>query len=394
VIIQESTGWRRLFLSVTFIALWIVSVEGTAGLGLVALGYPAYHRTATPRPAIEIDPLLSNPIRSEKHPWGAWGIPNTVSRHVKKCFDVEYRFNSFGARDAERTDSARLPGNRWLVLGDSFVEGFGIAASERITNGLERRLGKEFMNFGMSGSFGPLQYLLLYRRLVEKFEHDGLIVGFLASNDFSDNNVAYWTETYGAAHARRYRPYLFSDGNGRSIRYGFDSDGVPREDLNEPPPLASPSSPAVDTSTGLQKLVRTFSQWSTTVSLARHVRKRISPGTEKGGYFVDDRDLIEDAKWAMNELAIAAGKRKRIVLVLPSDHDLHRRAKTSKTGSREFNSFLSDLRQSGWTVIDTAEAFEPLPRGADITLGCDPHWNAQSNQRVVDFLISRHSDKF
>ena len=120
----------------------------------------------------------------------------------------------------------------------------------------------------------------------------------------------------------------------------------------------------------------------------------MSPGAERGGYFVDDRDLIADAKWAMSELATAAGNRKRIVLVFPGDADLHRRAKTSKTGSVEFNSFLSDLRQSGWTVIDTAEAFEPLPRGADITLGCDPHWNARSNQHVVDFLISRHSDKF
>jgi hypothetical protein len=391
---RTETGGRQIIFKAAFIALCILCVEGTAGLGLVMLGYGAYQPGAAPVAAIKANPLHANPVRSEKHPWGAWGIPNAVSRHIKECFDVEYRFNSFGARDAERTETAPASGRRWLVLGDSFVEGFGISASERITNELEKRLGKEFLNFGMSGSLGPLQYLLLYRELAQKFEHDGLIVGFLASNDFTDNNVTYWMETYGAAHARRYRPYLVSDADGRSIRYGFAGEGVPRDDLNEPPPLASPASPAVDTSTGLQRLIRKISQWSTTVTLARHVRKRMSPGAERGGYFVDDRDLIADAKWAMSELATAAGNRKRIVLVFPGDADLHRRAKTSKTGSVEFNSFLSDLRQSGWTVIDTAEAFEPLPRGADITLGCDPHWNARSNQHVVDFLISRHSDKF
>jgi hypothetical protein len=389
--------YRRLLPPVLFGIAFILLVEGIAGLGLMMLGYEAYHSLGS-------DPVASldkNPLRSEKHAWGVWGVPGSVSRHTSSCFDVEYRFNSYGARDVERTERAPLGGTRWIVLGNSFVEGFGISESERITNRLEERLGKEFLNFGMSGHFGPLQYLILYRELAMKFEHAGLIVGFLPHNDFIDNNAAYWAKNYGGAHNRRYRPYLVSNANtgGRSIIYGVDGDGIPREDFDVAPPVPSETGPGKDSRcvTCVSELVRTLSRYSTTVSLARYVKRAVlqaREATQKTGYFVDDIGLIEDAKWVMGELAVAAGDRKRIVLVLPLATDIHRRAASRNFYSKAFASFLGDLRRLGWTVVDTAEAFEPLPRGEDMTLGCDAHLNSRSNQRIVDFLVSRHGDKF
>jgi hypothetical protein len=86
---------------------------------------------------------------------GMWRYPNTTFRHVTDCVDQEYATNSAGARDSERslrsTDKRRV-----VVLGDSMIEGYGLASGDRLTNKLEEKTGIEHLNFGTSGSFGTI----------------------------------------------------------------------------------------------------------------------------------------------------------------------------------------------------------------------------------------------
>ena len=88
---------------------------------------------------------------TEREPWGTWHRPNTATVHITGCFMAHYRSNSYGARDRER--SRERSGPRYVVLGDSFVEGWGVEEDQRLTNILERRTGREFLNFGASGDF-------------------------------------------------------------------------------------------------------------------------------------------------------------------------------------------------------------------------------------------------
>lgn len=143
--------------------------------------------------------------------FGVWHEPNSTYRHTKSCFTVDYRANEYGARDRERQRTAPTP--RTVVLGDSFVEGFGVNEVERLSNRLEQLTGIEHLNFGTSGNFGPLQYRLLYETLASKFSHDRVVVGLLPNNDFSDD--------YGNAgkDVTRYRPFYRKTGPSWEIVY-------------------------------------------------------------------------------------------------------------------------------------------------------------------------------
>ncbi len=70
------------------LAITAVTAEATSFLGLRLLDLPT---------------AIVNPPKSEKLPWGAWRVPNTVSRKTAGCFDVAYHYNSVGARDKERS---------------------------------------------------------------------------------------------------------------------------------------------------------------------------------------------------------------------------------------------------------------------------------------------------
>jgi hypothetical protein len=137
--------------------------------------------------------------------FGVWHRPEGHFYHQGGCFSVEYTTNSYGARDRERSLHSSHP--RTVVLGDSMIEGLGLADRDRLTNILEKRSGEEYLNFGTSGDFGPLQYALLYKTLASQFDHDTVLVSILADNDFLDMSLDYGK----VHHAGRYRPYYASD---------------------------------------------------------------------------------------------------------------------------------------------------------------------------------------
>lgn len=137
--------------------------------------------------------------------FGVWHRPNGHFYHQGGCFSVQYTTNSYGARDVERSVHSAQP--RTIVLGDSFVEGLGVADQYRLTNILEKQTGREFLNFGTGGDFGPLQYALLYKTLAARFDHNLVLVGVLPDNDFRDMDLA-WGKTH---HQGRYRPYYGDD---------------------------------------------------------------------------------------------------------------------------------------------------------------------------------------
>jgi hypothetical protein len=142
----------------------------------------------------------SNPV------FGVWHRPNGRFIHKSGCYTVEYTTNSYGARDSERTLHSASP--RTILLGDSFVEGMGLPADERLSNILERDTGREHLNFGTGGNFGPLQYALLYKSMAAAYDHNLVVVGVLPDNDFHDMSVDYWKRI---GEGNRYRPYYAPD---------------------------------------------------------------------------------------------------------------------------------------------------------------------------------------
>ena len=132
--------------------------------------------------------------------WGVWHLPDAEFQHLTPCFDATYRSNVHGMRDRPRaleSDAAE----RIVVLGDSFVEGVGVARAQRFTDLLEAESGIEHLNFGTSGDFGTLQEWLLYRDLACRFEHSEVWLFTLPFNDARDMDARHFPKD-------RYRPYL------------------------------------------------------------------------------------------------------------------------------------------------------------------------------------------
>jgi len=130
--------------------------------------------------------------------FGVWHPRYVRFRHTDACWDVTYQTNSYGARDAERRVRPSAH-RRYVVLGDSFIEGYAIPDGERLTDRLNVSPDEEFLNFGTAGAFGTVQELVLYRTLAASFEHSDVLLFVLPLNDFSDNDPQYFPRS-------RYRP--------------------------------------------------------------------------------------------------------------------------------------------------------------------------------------------
>lgn len=165
-------------------ARWLVAllcllfVEGITRLlvGAGLLPYRTYPTSRVPQYWASIDPVV-----------GVWRYPNATFVQKERCYDVTYRSNSAGARDPER-QLRSAASRRFAVLGDSFIEGYGLAAEDRVTNLLEARTGVEFLNFATSGGFGTIQEWLLYTSRVEQYDHTDILLFILPANDFEDND--------------------------------------------------------------------------------------------------------------------------------------------------------------------------------------------------------------
>lgn len=119
--------------------------------------------------------------------------PNEEGHFESFGFDTIIRINSHGFRGPERSFSRPDDKQRIIVLGDSFVWGFGVEEADIFTTQLERSLGDgtEVINLGVSG-YSTDQELLLYRDIGRRYNAD-LVILTVATNDVALNSrpVAY-----------------------------------------------------------------------------------------------------------------------------------------------------------------------------------------------------------
>jgi hypothetical protein len=160
------------------------------------------------------DPLGPHYIDTDL-PWSTWHLKNTEIRHKGDCFDVKMKFNEIGARGIlpNKDDT-----NTTVFLGDSFIEGFGLAENQTISDQYSKTSNTPVLNLGAGGSFGTTQMAMIYDSIGQIFKHKRVIVCLYLENDFTDDDI---TKSYPS----RYRPYLVKNKiNGRfEIKYKEDS---------------------------------------------------------------------------------------------------------------------------------------------------------------------------
>lgn len=296
--------------------------------------------------------------------FGMWHYSNSSYRHTKKCFDVRYTSNSYGARDAERIKQG--PQRRVAAIGDSMIEGFGLEDKDRLTNMLEKETGIEHLNFGVSQSFGPVQYMLLYKHLASEFTHDAVIIGLLPDNDFTDVSYDYWMKY----STDRYRPYLTGEYPDYSLKYSSASTG-----------LIFRLQVFLSDYTYSYNAVRSFYR----MYLMKSPQKRPSSKSYSGYYDFNERQL-QMVFYSLEEIAKMAQGKEVIVLVIPRLEDLQRfRAE----GTPPLRARLEELsKKSGIIVLDLLDYLASDPNiWEKYYLSCDGHLSAYGSDKIARYMI-------
>ena len=315
--------------------------------------------------------------RTEYHDWGAWHRPSSTAYHTANCFSVTYRSNSYGARDKERSRSATAA--RAVVLGDSFIEGYGADEGERLSNRLEQQLGAEVLNFGMT-HFGPLQYQLLYDKLVRQFEHSVVIIGVLPDNDFTDNDPDFNRKF--RDFSQRYRPYYAPDGG---VFYPRS-----RPNPTETTPFVRYASELPERRGFIHNVYRLF--W--TYGLYRDIRYSVTvldhpqPSTYLG-YLESDEARISRVTRSLLAIQKSAAPRPVLVVFLPDYKSWSYLEKHPEAyGTSAVARMRTDLEGQGIRTIDLLQEFEK--RGFDresLYLPCDGHWNANGHRAAFEVVL-------
>ena len=312
---------------------------------------------------------------SDEH-FGVWHQPSSTYVHKKPCFTAQYASNAFGMRDKERTkDSAQ---QRVVILGDSFIEGWGNMSEDRLSNLLETSTGKEVLNFGTSGGFGTIQEWLQYKHLVKQFKHDVVLLGILPRNDFEDNSLDF----YYTQDTDDYRPYL--EGNYPDYKLFYPVKSLPHP-------------------TQMQALAKSFKltllEWSCLYRVAiylndfrienmklvpRWAAENTSGPAAGSMYYSVPGNEWDIMRYSLEQLIAEAGDRKVILFTIPAYQDFeHYDGKEPPLAHK-----LAELaKRTGVTYVDLMPAM--IARGVkypDLYFSCDKHWNAFGNAVAADIL--------
>lgn len=361
----------RLTLGLLLLALLIIFelvIRVVASKGLVPISYYP-ESDQTKRFLGDINP-----------DFGVWHYPNKETRHRHACFDVTYKSNSYGARDRERTRESST-NDRVIVLGDSFAEGAGVDVENRVSNILEEKTGREFLNFGTSGDFSSVQEWLLYENMAKKFDHSEVLLFFLPANDFRDNEPTNFS-------TKRYRPYLrkTKDNSGFELYYPVEFN------RREIPKGLKPTT----------KIRRYFYNRIYLLNIIRNsskfyraFRDRFEQEVEGRDraltHYLDYREIdIERLLFSYTRLVEAMDGKPLRIVIIPRLGDLRVLAETGIPPrlTLELQAFAQGYKNV--EVLDLLPSFlESEGNFEDYFLACDGHWTPLGNQLAAEIIAEK-----
>ena len=318
--------------------------------------------------------------RTEKDVWGSWHKPNFRDRHFSSCFDVVYESNEVGARDSSFSDVSGLKSNI-VLLGDSFAEGWGVAKKRSVDSLVEENTGSNVLSFGSAFNFGPVQYYLIYKNLASRYRHDAVVLMFLPSNDFSDNDPESASYSPG-----RYRPYYYSNDDGSYV-IRVPEQAVPRENIAE----FSPDSGRFKAGMSMKMFVI---QNIYTLRLWNSLRHSIAgPPVGSYGYFSQAPGQVEAATFFVKQTlksSLANDVAKFLIFVIPEQSEA-----LEYLGNPLKPSWVQSFEELAHedSRVTFVNGFDFLPDTSDgvrsLYLSCDGHWNGNGHRWAAE-LISRH----
>lgn len=303
--------------------------------------------------------------------FGVWHEANDYMIHERQCFNVTYRSNSFGMRDAEVAKEA--DGHRVVVLGDSFVEGWGVEYGERFTELIERDKKVELLNFGTAGGFGSTQSFVLYKTLASKFSHTAVIFAVLPDNDFKEDEPPSGEVDSGG----RWRPMLVGT--------------YPNYQLTYPSPIFSPAT-RFD-----QRIEYFMEQFWITYRVVKYYHSyfknmyksyndpRRPKGTAYAGYYDYNQEQFDRLRYSIEQIKALAGPRPMLVVTIPRQSDF-RRAEGS-LGEPPLRKDLAKLAADlGVTYFDLMIGMGETDNFDGYFHTCDGHWSSKGHTKAAEIV--------
>ena len=361
-----------------FFIVFMVSLISLEGLSFVATKLNLFLQNDTPSLYRSRDGTVYQDIaygRSEREKWGAWHASNSLVRHSKSCFDITMSFNEIGARDESFSD---VPPSSLFLLGDSFAEGFGVRREEMSEFLIQENLDLSVLNFGASGSFGPLQQLLIYNEYND-LPHQGVIIYLLPANDFTDNDVDAWR----TVDQTRYRPYFNPEGD-PLIPYYFPN-AIPRDNF------------AGGTNALKQFIKRNF--WlsnaiRSALMLMRPETQKITDNAYVTPSFYYDATELQQTNLTLAYEAILdlASDKNALFVIIPTITDIKRYNEDPRPLSYKESFWYQTLfrfKDRDSQRVEILDLMDYLPsQPQSLFFECDGHWNPNGNLWAAN-IISR-----
>lgn len=360
-------GKARLFKGLlAIIALLLVEglVRVAARAGLVGIRtYPVSNEVIRITFVGQLDPHV-----------GIWHVPEVRVTVPTPAGDVLYETNAEGMRDRprERRSSAR---ERVVVLGDSFIEGCFVAASNRVTDLLEQQTGIEFLNFGTSGGFGSIQEWLLYQHRAQAFDHSRVLLFLLPDNDFDDNNPA--------GHASdRYQPFLQKSNGTYAVAYTST--------------FRPAGTRTVRLSRGRALRHACYNRWFTLNVLMNLDFEKMRALNSSSYARYTEEDLAQ-LLFSYEQLLAAARPHPLTIYVIPRDRDFIAVEKGNFQGRLPAELTAWAARHEGVAVVDLLPGFLAYMKEhhvpyRDFFLSFDPHWSPLGHQVAAALVRASQPD--
>lgn len=324
--------------------------------------------------------------------FGAWHYANATTRHIGPCWNVEYKFNSYGARDTERQKTSDK--KRILFLGDSFIEGYGVSEENRLTNITEKETGIECLNFGTSGSFGTTQMRLLYETKAKDFSHNAVVLSFFPFNDLVDDDYEFSKSFFYTKN--RYRPYMVKDSIKNDYELIYHVDALEKSQAH-PDSVVRRSNADLfrdiyySNTHAINKIGAFIADFTYTGAMASFIADRIKfmqAGTEntyKSEVFKQQNAKgMELFQYNIARLKNEMGAKPLIILLIPHPLDLIEYKSTKKSIFRD--ELLRFCQAQNIVLVDLLTDFDKLESTEGYFLPCDGHWSAKGNEFVAQKL--------
>jgi len=280
-----------------------------------------------------------------------WHKRNYKTRHISRCFDVEYETNNVGARDYNdyfKSDQIASI----MLIGDSFAEGPGVKINKIFAKILEKKINKKVLNFGNSGT-KPETQLTRYLKYNKDYNFDELIYFFLPQNDYSSTKSI---ETKKEIKK-----------NSELINFGILKYAI------------------------VDFLARFTYPYNFIRSLAYSFEINFDYGYEHLSYFYNNEENI-DYTFKFLEKIINSRQLSTFVVIIPTIYDINNFQKNKKNYKELYwyKQLAKILEKNNSTLIDLMDYIE-FDKKALYFHSCDGHWSEYGNLFAANVFLKYYN---